>query len=574
MPGRGPHTRALSRSLSGGSAREAMPQLRSTWASRGQAGAGGTQARAHGYLPPPPRQLPNENVMASPASRVVRQEHRPSESIFGGGDHSWNIMSSGSFRKAGEGGLTPQGSAGELPQNQGSAGGLPPQGSAGGLYRWPVFPGVCRWAVSPGVCSWAASSSVRRAASSADGLSFQGSAGALSFQGSAGGLAQHQGSAGGLWGSLFLHQYMVCISTSYVRLRALGARTLPGVCRWDWAAWSADFASAPAWQALLCCRHACQCTTLLLHSGGRAVEHCQSLQLWCENRHGQHCAAAVSSDISPACCRTPSDMLRSAERPQAGRAPRPRSPGALQSRSVAFQHHAILNGVGTRSAFGSPVVALPGQGQEPGAVRAGGPAPHVLQPAEDESSPAGPAHTVGVLGAGQEVPAPMPGVQAGSRAAPVEPASTHRGQQAGGRVQPEQGARAGDRAVLTAPAPMQGMQAAADPASGTDSGLEHAQREQRLRERGRREQRLREQQRAAAIGAAAAAAAAVQANFTVRQRQQQHQRQQHQEQEQQRLLREVSSNRNSWKRVGPPASILDTLHSTLHNENAVDVCFL
>ena len=114
VPGQGSHTRTPSRSLSGGSAREAMPQLRSTWASRRQAAAGAPQTRAHGYLPPPPRQLPNENVMASPASRVVRQEHRPSESILGGGEHGWNIMSSGSFKRAGEEGLPPQGPAGGL----------------------------------------------------------------------------------------------------------------------------------------------------------------------------------------------------------------------------------------------------------------------------------------------------------------------------------------------------------------------------------------------------------------------------------------------------------------------------
>ena len=113
MPGRGSHARTRSRSPRGGSVREAMPQLRSTWAGRHQAAAGAPQARAHGYLPPPPRQLPGETVMASPASRVVRQEPRPSELTLGGGEHGWNI--SGSFNRAGEGGLPPQGSAGGLP---------------------------------------------------------------------------------------------------------------------------------------------------------------------------------------------------------------------------------------------------------------------------------------------------------------------------------------------------------------------------------------------------------------------------------------------------------------------------
>ena len=146
MPGRSSHARTRSRSPRGGSVREAMPQLRSTWAGRHQAAAGAPQARAHGYLPPPPRQLPGETVMASPASRVVRQEHRPSELTLGGGEHGWNTMSSGSSKRAGEEGLPPQGSAGGLPWNQGSpqesagsrslqgaAGGLPSQGSAGGL---------------------------------------------------------------------------------------------------------------------------------------------------------------------------------------------------------------------------------------------------------------------------------------------------------------------------------------------------------------------------------------------------------------------------------------------------------
>ena len=251
--------------------------------------------------------------------------------------------------------------------------------------------------------------------------------------------------------------------------------------------------------------------------------------------------------ILQAWCLTP-DLLRSAERPQPGRASRPHSPGALQSRSVAFQHHAILNGVGTRAAFGSPVVALPGQELEPGAAREGIPAPSVLQPAEDESSPAGPALTAGVLGGGEAAPAPLQAVQASSKAAPGEPASVHGGQQAGRQPQPEQRAQAGNRTVLAAPAPMQGMQAAANPAPGAEAGLEQDMREQRLRE----------QQRAAAIEAAAAAAAAVQANFTVRQRQHQ------QEQEQQRLLREVSSNRHGQIQVGHPTCTLDTPLSTLH----------
>ena len=127
MPGQGSHARTRSRSLSERPGREPMPQLRSTRASWRQAAAGAPQARAHGYLPPPPRQLPNENVMASPASRVVRQEHRPSESVLAGGEHGWNTMSSGSFKRAGEERLPPQGSAGGLPQTQGS-----PQGSSVG----------------------------------------------------------------------------------------------------------------------------------------------------------------------------------------------------------------------------------------------------------------------------------------------------------------------------------------------------------------------------------------------------------------------------------------------------------